>query len=155
MGNAAADASNTYFAPADKDTVYTVKTSLVANFSKSATDFLSTTMLEAPADTNDYPIVNKLTVERKDMDYTLELDYDEDAADNTNMGGTVASHEMVSPVPAYLSVDRSTPVVTGMFGLKAEKVAVPHPSAEDIANAGLDDPFGTQPWRVQTATHMY
>lgn len=143
VGNAAANTENTYLAPADKDTVYMVKTSLVANFSKSAEDFLSKTMLEAPADTNDYPIVNKLTIDRKDMDYTLELDYDEAAADDTSMGGTVASHEMVSPVPAYLSVDRSTPVVTGMFGLKAEKVAVPHPSAEDIAKAGLDDPFGT------------
>ncbi len=143
VGNAAADATYTYFAPADQDTVYTVKTSLVANFSKSAEDFLSKTMLEAPADENDYPIVNSLTIDRKDMDYTLELDYDEDAADDTTMGGTVASHEMVSPVPAYLSVDRSTPVVTGMFGLKAEKVAVPHPGTEDLANAGLDDPFGT------------
>lgn len=143
VGNAAADATYTYFAPADQDTVYTVKTSLVANFSKSAEDFLSKTMLEAPADENDYPIVNSLTIDRKDMDYTLELDYDEAAADNTSMGGTVASHEMVSPVPAYLSVDRSTPVVTGMFGLKAEKVAVPHPGAEDLTNAGLDDPFGT------------
>ena len=35
------------------------------------------------------------------------------------------------------------PPTSQMFGLKAEKVAVPHPSAEDIANAGLDDPFGT------------
>lgn len=39
VGNAAANTENTYLAPADKDTVYTVKTSLVANFSKSAEDF--------------------------------------------------------------------------------------------------------------------
>lgn len=142
VGNAVSGTENTYFAPADEDTVYIVKTSLVANFSKSAIDFLSKTMLEEPAE-EDYPIVNSLTVERKDMDYVLELDYDETSEDEESMGGTVASHEMVSPVPAYLSVDRSTPVVTGMFGLTAKKVAVPLPEESDLKETGLTDPFGT------------
>lgn len=142
IGNAVSGTENTYFAPADEDTVYTVKTSLVANFSKSAIDFLSKTMLEEPAE-EDYPIVESLTVERKDIDYVLELDYDETSEEEDSMGGTVASHEMVSPVPAYLSVDRSTPVVTGMFGLTAEKAVVPHPTESDLEEAGLTDPFGT------------
>lgn len=142
VGNAVSGTENTYFAPADEDTVYTVKTSLVANFSKSATDFLSKTMLEEPAE-DAYPIVNSLTVERNDMDYVLKLEYDKSSDEENSMGGTVASHEMVSPVPAYLSVDRSTPVVTGMFGLTAKKVAVPHPEESDLAAAGLTEPFGT------------
>ena len=143
VGSVVSGTENTYFAPADEDTVYTVKTSLVANFSKPAIEFLSKIPLEAPADESDYPIVNSLTVERQDMDYVLELDYDESAADAESMGGTVASHEMVSPVPAYLSVDRSTPVVTGMFGLTAKAVAVPHPTEADLTEAGLTEPFGT------------
>lgn len=143
VGSAVSGAENTYFAPANEDTVYTVKTSLVSNFNKAATDFLSKTMLEAPASENDYPIVNQLTIERRDLNYVLELDYDKSADDEENKGGTVASHEMVSPVPAYLSVDRSTPVVTGMFGLTAERMAVPHPSEADFAEAGLTEPFGT------------
>lgn len=143
VGNAAADSENTYFAKADSDTVYTVKTSLVANFKNAAIEFLSKTMLEAPAEEADYPIVKTLTLKRTDMEYEMELVYDETSDDADNVGGTVASHEMVSPVPAYLSPDRSTAVVTGMFGLTAKAVAMPHPTDTDMETAGLKEPFGT------------
>lgn len=142
VGNVTADSTYTYFAPADEDTVYTVKTSLVSNFQCAAIDFLSKTILEEPAD-DDYPIVNYLKIERADMDYVFELDYDETADDEDVTGGTVASHIMVSPVPAYLNVDHSTPIVTGMFGLTADSVAVPLPTEEDMENYGLAEPFGT------------
>lgn len=142
VGNATSDSTYTYFAPADEDTVYTVKTSLVSNFEKAAVDFVSMTILEEP-DEDDYPIVNYLRVEREDMDYVFELDYDETADDEDATGGTVATHVMVSPVPAYLSVDRSTPIVTGMFGLMADSIAVPLATDEDLEDYGLAEPFGT------------
>lgn len=142
IGNTASDSSLTYFAPAEEDTVYTIRTSLVSNFQNAAIDFLSKTILEAPAE-DEYPIVNYLKIERKDMDYVFELDYDTTADDEDATGGTVASHIMVSPVPTYLSVDRSTPVVTGMFGLTADSVVVPMPTEADLEEYGLSDPFGT------------
>lgn len=142
LGNTVADTDYTYFAPEDEDTVYTVKTSLVANFKKTAEDFLSTTVLEEPED-DEYPIVNYLTIERKDMDYEFRLDYDESANDEDTTGGTAASHVMTEPIDAYLSLDRSTPVVTGMFGLSADSIAYIHPEEADLEATGLDDPFGT------------
>lgn len=142
VGNAVSGTENTYLAPADSDTVYTVKTSLVSNFKNTADSFLSLTMLEKPSD-DDMPIINTFTLERKDMDYVMELDYSKDAENDEKMGGTSASHEMVSPIPAYLSVDRSTPVITGVFGLKAASIAVKHPTDADMEADGLTDPFGT------------
>ena len=123
VGNAVSGGSDTYVAPADTDTVYTVRTSLVANFSKASTDFLSKTVLEEPAE-DDYPIVNSVKVERKDIDYVLELDYDKNSAKSDSLSGSVATHVMVSPVPAYLSPDRSKDVTNGMFGLKADGTVV-------------------------------
>ncbi len=141
IGSAISGEGVTYFAMEGENTVYTVGTSYVSNFSKSAMDFLSKTILAEPAD-EDYPIVNSLRLEREDMDYEFELIYDTAADDEENLSGTVASHMMSKPVPANLSVERSTPVVTGMFGLTADAVRTPHPSEADVADAGLDKPFG-------------
>lgn len=122
--------------------MYTVRTSLVANFSKASTDFLSKTVLEEPAE-DDYPIVNSVKVERKDIDYVLELDYDKNSAESDSLSGSVATHVMVSPVPAYLSPDRSKDVTNGMFGLKADGIVYPHPTEEQLAETGITDPFAT------------
>lgn len=142
IGNEANDDTYTYFAEADDDTVYLVSTSYLTNFENNAVDFVSTTILEEPDD-DDYPTVNYLTVERDDWDYVFELDYDESADDEDYTGGTVATHIMTSPVPAYLSPDRSTDVVTGMFGLTADSVEVPVPTDEEMEEYGLADPYGT------------
>ena len=143
IGNEASDGSNTYFATEDEDTVYLVSTSYLSNFQNAAIDFVSTTILEEPESEDDYPIVNYLTIARGDWDYVFELDYDETADDEDYTGGTVATHVMTSPVPAYLSPDRSTDYVTGMFGLSADSVAVPLPTEEDLEEYGLAEPYGT------------
>ncbi|MCC8110626.1 MAG: DUF4340 domain-containing protein [Ruminococcus sp.] len=141
VGNTASGDSYTYFAEEDDDIVYLVSSSYLSNFQNAAVDFVSTTILEEP-DEDDYPTVNYLTVERSDLDYIFELDYDETADDEDYTGGTVATHVMTSPVPAYLSPDRSTDYVTGMFGLIAESVAVPVPTDEEMEEYGLADPYG-------------
>jgi len=141
VGNTASGDSYTYFAEEDDDIVYLVSSSYLSNFQNAAVDFVSTTILEEP-DEDDYPTVNYLTVERSDLDYIFELDYDETADDEDYTGGTVATHVMTSPVPAYLSPDRSTDYVTGMLGLTAESVAVPVPTDEEMEEYGLADPYG-------------
>lgn len=141
VGNTASGGSYTYFAEEDDDIAYLVSSSYLSNFQNAAVDFVSTTILEEP-DEDDYPTVNYLTVERSDLDYIFELDYDETADDEDYTGGMVATHVMTSPVPAYLSPDRSTDYVTGMFGLIAESVAVPVPTDEEMEEYGLADPYG-------------
>ena len=64
IGGSVSGASCNYFALADSDTVYAVKTSLLANFSKADTDFLATTVLEKPDDDN-MPTINTVTIEHQ------------------------------------------------------------------------------------------
>lgn len=118
-------------------TVYTVNSSTVANYSKTFFDFVNRTILEAPAN-DEYPIVNSLRVERKDMDSDIYLEYD--GADSEG-GGTSATHVMVEPAKAYLTVEKSTDIVTGMFGLSADGIYAVRATDEDIASAGLSDAF--------------
>ncbi|MBQ8513920.1 MAG: DUF4340 domain-containing protein [Ruminococcus sp.] len=141
VGSSVSDGENNYFAVEGEDTVYAVKTSLVANYLKAAEDFLSLTLLEAPAD-DEYPIVNSLTVSREDMEKDIVLTYNDDA-NNENTGGTAASHEMTSPISAYLSVERSTDIITGIFGLRADGILKLYPEDGDLKEYGLDTPFGT------------
>ncbi|MDD6269886.1 MAG: DUF4340 domain-containing protein [Oscillospiraceae bacterium] len=141
IGSSVSDGENNYFAIEGDDTVYAVKTSLTANYSNSADSFLSLVMLNAPAE-EEYPIVNYLTINREDMDYEIKLSYVQDA-NNENTGGTASNHEMVSPIPAYLSVERSTDVITGMFGASAAKILKTYPEKKDLSEYGLDTPFGT------------
>lgn len=142
IGSAISGSGMTYLAAENEDTVYTVQSSLVSNFSKAPMEFLSKTVLAEPAE-EDYPTINYTKVERQDLDCVLQLDYDTAAEDEENLSGTVASHIMTSPVPAYLSVERSTPIVTGLFGLTADAVVVPHPSDAEKTQYGLSEDFGT------------
>ncbi|MGN0631447.1 MAG: DUF4340 domain-containing protein [Ruminococcus sp.] len=141
VGSAVSDGENNYFAVEGDDTVYAVKTSLVANYQNKAEGFLSLVMLKAPAE-DEYPIVNTLTIKREDMDSDIVLTYAQDA-NNENTGGTAATHEMTSPISAYLSVERSSDIITGMFGASSKSILKIHPEKADLAEYGLDKPFGT------------
>ncbi len=141
-GTTLADGENDYFAIEGDNTVYSVKTSLVSNYKRGAEDFLSKTLLPAPAE-EDYPIVNSLTIERENMEEPIVLTYADYADDDDSLGGTAASHEMTEPIPAYLSVERSTDIITGIFGITAEKILKLYPEDADMAQYGLDEPFGT------------
>ncbi|MBQ8296711.1 MAG: DUF4340 domain-containing protein [Ruminococcus sp.] len=142
IGDAAPDASSTYLMIDGDDTVYTVTSSKMANYSKTLYDFVSTTVLEEPAE-EDYPIVNSLRIQREDIDYDIFLEYDDKSEDSDYTGGTSATHVMREPTFSYLSVEDSTPITNGMFGLSAESVYSVHPDEASIAGVGLSEPFCT------------
>lgn len=120
--------------------VYLIRNSLIANYKKTADEFLSLSILAEPAK-EFYPIVDSLRIERKDIDYDIYMEYDYENADDDSVGGTAATHVMMEPVFSYLSVDRSVAVTNGMFGLNASEIAVIRPTDADLKKAGLDDPF--------------
>lgn len=142
VGNMAPSGSDAYVKTADSNTVYTIYGSKVSNLRKSLDNFISSTILEEPAE-DEYPIVESLRVERKDMEYDILLEYDEKSDDADYIGGTSAAHIMTEPTFAYLSVDDSTPITHGLFGLTSEGVYSVLPDEADIAEAGLNDPFCT------------
>ena len=140
IGAAAPTGDVTYVMTEGVDTVYTVRDSLLANFRNKPEDFVELTMLEAP---EKYPIVESLRIEREDMDSDIYLEYDKKADDSKQSGGTSSTHLMIEPTDAYLSVERSSDIITGMFGLEAQGIYCIHCEESDIAEAGLKTPFCT------------
>lgn len=120
------------------DTVYTVRNSALANYRKTTWDFVNTTVLASP---DELPIVKTLKIERGDIDYDIVIEYDEKNDDSSYTGGTSSAHVLVEPTSAYLAVERSTAITTGMFGLSAKGIYSVHCTESDIAEAGLKDPF--------------
>lgn len=142
IGDVSPISSNTYFMLSGDDTVYTVSSSLFDNYRLSKDSFVSKTILEEPPE-DDYPVVNSIKIERDDLDYDILINYDEKSDDNNNRGGTSAAHVMTEPVFSYLSVERSLKVTNGLFGLTADDFYAVHPDENDIAEAGLTQPFCT------------
>lgn len=141
VGDAAPSGNVSYFMLDGKNDVYTVNTSTVANYKSGIKDFISKVILAKPAD-NAYPVVNTLRIQRGDMDEDILIEYDK-KSEGDNTGGTSASHKMISPVESYLAVEKSTNIITGMFGLAASDIYALDCKEEDIRKAGLDEPFCT------------
>ncbi len=139
IGNETPMGGTTYVMIEGTDSVYTVQSSTLANYSKTINEFVETELLDAP---EEYPIVNSLRIQRQDIDYDLVLEYMGDNQ-STYAGGTSATHRMTEPTEAEISVERSVSVTTGMFGLSAEDIYAVHCGEEEIAEAGLRDPFCT------------
>lgn len=142
VGDKAPANSETYVMIDGENTIYTVSDSYVANYRKALNDFIDTVILEEPPE-DSYPKINSLKIEREDIDYDILLEYDKSSDDSEYSGGTSASHVMVEPTDAYLTVERSESITNGMFGLQAEGIYSVHCKDSDIAEAGLKEPFCT------------
>ncbi|MGN0580053.1 MAG: DUF4340 domain-containing protein [Ruminococcus sp.] len=139
IGDKVPTASNYYVKTSENNTVYTVSSGSLTNYSKSVEEFVSSTILEEPAE-EDYPIISSLRIEREDMDSDIYLEYNEHS-DDKYWGGSSAAHIMVEPVDAFLSVERSESITNGLFGLTSKGVYSIHPGESEIAEAGLAEPF--------------
>ncbi len=142
VGDTAPVASETYFMLDGENTVYTVSSSKMSNYMSELESFVSSTILEKPAD-DEYPKINSVVIERDDLDYNIKLEYDKKSDDDGYTGGTTASHVMTEPMNAYLTVEKSSPITDGLFGLTSSGVYSIHPGEAEIAEAGLSDPFCT------------
>lgn len=135
-----ASSSETYVMLGGDDTVYTVSTSKISNYTATVKELMSKTILNEPSD-DEYPIVRSLKIERGDIDYNILLEYDDLSDDANYTGGTSATHVMVEPASAYLTVENSTAITNGLFGLSASGIYSIYPDEADMAETGLDDPF--------------
>ena len=131
--------SQMYVRVEGSNTVYTVENSSLENYKRNPIDFVDSIILEEPSE-DDYPIINSLRVERDDIDYDILLEYDKRSEDS-NSGGTSSSHLMIEPVKANLTIEKSQGITNGMFGLSSESIYSVHCTEDDIAKAGLDEPF--------------
>ena len=140
VGDTAPSSDITYLMVDDgRNDVYTVNTSTVANYKNSSKDFIEKTILAKPSE-DEMPNVESLRIEREDIDYDILIKYDRDKTD-AHAGGTSSPHKLVEPTDSYLTVEKATDIISGMFGLYASDIRTLHCTEADIAEAGLDKPF--------------
>ena len=139
LGDTAPSKESIYVMVDGSNDVYAVEPSNVASYTRELKDFIKTTVLAKPEDGSE-PDVERVEIERSDMDTNILIEYDKDS-EGSHSGGTSSSFKMITPTESYLTVEGSTTVITGMFGLNASEIYVLHCTEEDIKNAGLSEPF--------------
>ncbi len=144
-------AGDIYVKLGDSNTVYSVSSSFIKAYTYEKEYFVSLICVEKPAD-EDTPIVSSVVVDRADLDYDIELDYDPLSGGNSESGGTTATHVMSSPVNAYLNVSDSVKYTHGIFGLKASSVLSISPSEQELEFAGITNPLCTVTTTLEDGT---
>ncbi|MCM1226905.1 MAG: DUF4340 domain-containing protein [Clostridium sp.] len=132
----------TYCMEKNGNTVYLAADSNVSVFLNGAEDYISKTILEQPSE-EDMPKIEEIRINRTDLEYDIVLNYDESSDDENSKSGTLATHYMSEPIVAFLDSEKSQTAVSGFFGLAAESVMIDHPTKDEIAASGLDEPFCT------------
>ncbi len=141
IGDVSPVSNQTYVRVDGSNSVYTISNGSAESYLKKPEDFVKLTLLEEPPQ-DSAPKVNSLRIEREDIDYDIYIEYDK-STEKKNSGGSSSTHRLVEPTSALLTVEKSTPITNGMFGLTAESVQSIHSTDKDKAETGLDKPFCT------------
>ena len=144
-------AGDIYVKLSNNNTVYSVSSSFIKSYTYEKEYFVSLVCVEKPAD-EDTPIVSSVVIDRSDLDYDIQFDYDPLSGGDSESGGTTATHVMTSPVNAYLNVSESVNYTHGIFGLKASNVLSISPSEQELEFAGITDPSCTVTTTLEDGT---
>ncbi len=131
---------NVYVALKNSKDVYSVSSSFISAYAYEKEYFVSLVCVEEPSE-EDYPIVQSVTVQRKDLEQDIVFEYDPYLDGEEEQGGTTATHIMTSPVEAYLDVSDSVNYTHGIFGLRASGVLSISPTEDELAIAGITNPL--------------
>ncbi len=142
VGDASPVDGETYCMEKGGDAVYLASTNALSVFMNQKENFISTTLLEAPAE-DAYPKIESVNVDRADLDYDILIEYDKSADEGDTTSGSLATHYMTQPVFAYLDAEKSQTTTHGMFGLTAKSIIAACPDEDTIAGTGLAEPFCT------------
>lgn len=145
LGNLVPDGINRYFMLEGDPKVYTVSNSYVRCFLNDKYDLVSRVVYTArtASDENDatnYTLINKMTIERADLDYDVVIEYDVRIEDESIMTGNSSSYVMTEPAFRDLNPETSSGVTNGIFGLTASKLGIVHPDEADMEICGISSP---------------
>lgn len=115
------------------NTVYQVLETYLSYMVEPKEEYITKTLIVQPG-SEAYPEYGTLTVKRKDLDYDIVIENDD------NEKGAVSAQIMTSPVYGYLNISNSTAFTHGMWGLTAETAVKIKPTDDDLREYGLDDP---------------
>lgn len=139
IGDISPDVQYSYVSLAsDPKTVYSISSTFVEPYREETLCLLSTTLTEG-IDSENGPQVTDVLIERKDLDYNFHFVYDSFYEDDHN-GGSAPTLIMVEPVRSLLNEEKSRMATHGLYSLLATDIVKPHPTEEDFAKYGLDDP---------------
>ncbi len=165
VGNETPSGGKRYFSFKGENKVYSVSSSAVSAFLKSAQDLINTTLVEAVSD-NNYPYIGDVTIERKDLGFPVKLSYDEslDTSKNNSSSSSSSStsataseydttHVMTSPIKASLKTENSSSLVRGIFGLTAKSAYILRPTDADLEKTGITNPSAVVTTKLEDKTY--
>lgn len=146
IGNDTPEAGEVYFCFKGEKKVYTINSAVVSNYLEDKTICLQKTVFSQAAakdenDTTNYRKINSMLIKRDDLDYEIEIKYDDRADNKDAVTGNMSLYRLTKPVMLDLDADKSTAVVEGVFGLMASQIAAVMPEKEQLEEYGLADPF--------------
>lgn len=144
VGNATPDENMRYITVDGDPTVYTVYGSAVNCFLNDRNDVINKVVYtvrtaESAEDTTDYTRINKITVQRADLDYDFVVEYDVRQDDENVITGNSSSYVVTSPVFRDLNPDKSSDFMGNIFGLTASGLGPLNPGEEELAACGIDE----------------
>ncbi len=145
VGNKTPKGTAYYFMMEGDPAVYTVNVGEMSCYLNDKWAAVVMTVFSAGAatsdeDTTDYTIINKMTIERPELDYDIVIEYDVRLDDEDNMVANSSTYVMTTPVFRDLNPETSNSVTEGVFGLTATELCVVNPNEEDMVNSGISEP---------------
>jgi hypothetical protein len=148
IGNEAPDGYSYYAAFSGEATVYLIDSAALSPFTSDIYDVIDKVIYkevtpETAEDTTNYRRINDLTITRNDIAYPIEIKYNKDYENPENDSLVSAEYLLVEPVSLNIDPGTSEAVLTSIFGLTASGIEKVRPTAEDLAEYGLAEPFAT------------
>ncbi len=107
-------------------------------------DFVNLVLTEA-YDANNAKELDYLVIDRKDLDEEVRIEYMADIAAESEKENSVITtfntHRITSPITAELDTTKGQTFCYGLYSLTASSCEYIDPTEQEIADAGLDDPF--------------
>lgn len=139
IGNESTEEGYSYVREKGSSKVYTVLSSNLTYYRSAKEFFVNTAIVPEPSD-DAFPVLERLTITRKDIDYDMVFVTAKESDSPVSM---ISAQVMISPIYQYLNVTRSADVTHGIWGLTASEAVVVNPTDEDFAKYGLSDPFAS------------
>lgn len=158
IGNPTPTSGQSYFALKGEKTVYTVTTATFSSLTQGKLAAVKKIIVDTPKAGSDgttaYPVIRDITIQRSDLPYNVVLAYQKPktdlteaeesassaAAAATGSGEYDSTHVMAEPIKSDLNAEKASPLVRGMFGLTATKIAAVHPTQDELTKAGITAP---------------
>ena len=107
-------------------------------------DFVNLVLTEA-YDANNAKELDYLVIDRKDLDEEVRIEYMADVAAESEKEDSVITtfntHRITSPITAELDTTKGQTFCYGLYSLTASSCEYIDPTEQEIADAGLGDPF--------------